>query len=56
MRDWLLVVCKRKSGVAVSNWGVDADLQGYLTPEIKATITISSVNTELWSEKHSNMT
>jgi len=49
------MVCNRNSGVAMRKMG-DAGLQGYLTPEIQTTITSSSVNTELWSAKLSNMT
>jgi hypothetical protein len=49
MKDWLLVVWNRRPGALLRKWGMlvlDA-FKGHLTPEVKATITGGSINTDL---------
>jgi hypothetical protein len=50
MKDWLLVKWYRRvGGVFLRKWGMlvlDA-FKGYLTPDIKATVTGNSMNTAL---------
>jgi hypothetical protein len=49
MKDWLSVVWNGRPGVLLSNWRMlvlDA-FKGHLTPEAKATITGSSMNTDV---------
>jgi hypothetical protein len=49
LKDWLLMVCNRRPGVLLRKWGMlvlDA-FKGNLTPEIKATITGRSINTDI---------
>jgi hypothetical protein len=49
MKDWMFVVWNRTPGVLLRTWGtlVLNPFKGNLTPEIKATITDSSKNTDL---------
>ena len=45
----LAVVWNRGQGCSLENWGMPmiVSLKGHLTPEIKATVTGSSMNTDL---------
>jgi len=49
MKDWLLVVWNRRPGAVLRKQGmlVMDVFKGHLTPEIEATITGSSMNTDL---------
>jgi hypothetical protein len=49
MKDWLLVAWNKGLGVLLKKWGMlvlDA-FKGHLTPEIKATITASTMHTDV---------
>jgi len=49
MKDWLLVVWNRRPGAILRKQGmlVMDVFKGHLTPEIEATVTGSSMNTDL---------